>query len=210
MNSDGADVLFAHCPKLLHLSLEALMKTLLTILARKGFFVNAYANDIYSMSLDEEDNSMEITEDGEGALGKQIQVLVEENIADYVFEILRLSECKDPTVNSCLQVLNLLLTTEQAFKQRLVVGFTALIPVLHHVAEFPFHPFQNQTLKLIWNCIFDCPGILSTSKVEDPLLCLTMMLRRNTDGEMSMLTETFIMAFSVFVATLKSPSSHGI
>ncbi|KAJ0006901.1 hypothetical protein Pint_30613 [Pistacia integerrima] len=27
MNSDGADVLFAHCPKLLHLSLEALMKT---------------------------------------------------------------------------------------------------------------------------------------------------------------------------------------
>ncbi|KAJ0092346.1 hypothetical protein Patl1_26149 [Pistacia atlantica] len=79
------------------------------------------------MSLDEGDNSMEITEDGEGcpslnvlfpeaikgpllssdsqvqintldlifhflslegALGKQIQVLVEENIADYVFEIL--------------------------------------------------------------------------------------------------------------------------
>lgn len=85
------------------------------------------------MSLDEADNSMEITEDGEdrpslnvlfaeaikgpllssdsqvqistldlifhflsseGAPGKQIQVLVEENIADYVFEILRLSgEC---------------------------------------------------------------------------------------------------------------------
>ncbi|KAJ0075282.1 hypothetical protein Patl1_34954 [Pistacia atlantica] len=37
-----------------------------------------------------------------------------------------------------------------------------------------------------------------------------MMLRRNTDGEMSMLTETFIMACSIFVAILKSPSSHGI
>ena len=99
----------------------------MTILAQKGFFVNAYANDICSMSLDEGDNSMKITEDGEGrpslnvlfaeaikgpllssnsqvqfntldlifhflslegALGKQIQVLVEENIADYVFEIL--------------------------------------------------------------------------------------------------------------------------
>ncbi|KAJ0074531.1 hypothetical protein Patl1_37669 [Pistacia atlantica] len=32
----------------------------------KGFFVNAYANNICSMSLDEGDNSMKITEDGEG------------------------------------------------------------------------------------------------------------------------------------------------
>ncbi|KAJ0074520.1 hypothetical protein Patl1_37587 [Pistacia atlantica] len=36
------------------------------ILAQKGFFVNAYANDICSMSLDEGDNSMKIIEDGEG------------------------------------------------------------------------------------------------------------------------------------------------
>lgn len=107
-------------------------------------------------------------------------------------------------------MLNLLSTAEQAFKQRLVVGFTTLIPVLHHVAQVPFHPFQNQTLKLIWNFISDCPGILSTSQVEELILCLTMMLRRNTDGEMSMLTETFIMTCSIFVAILKSPSSHGI
>lgn len=107
-------------------------------------------------------------------------------------------------------MLNLLSTAEQAFKQRLVVGFTALIPVLHHVAEVPFHPYQNQTLKLIWSCISDCPGILSISLAEELLLCLTIMLKRNNDGEMSMPTETFIMTCSIFVAILKSPSSSRI
>ncbi|KAI8556318.1 hypothetical protein RHMOL_Rhmol05G0243500 [Rhododendron molle] len=39
----------------------------------------------------------------EGGSGTKIRVFVEENIADYAFEILRLSGCKDPAVTSCLQ-----------------------------------------------------------------------------------------------------------
>lgn len=108
----------------------SLTPAFLTILAQKGFFGNAYANDINSMSSDEADNFMQTTEHGvddhplnllfaeaikgpllssdrqiqintldlifhylsrEGAPGKQIQLLVDENIVDYVFEILRLS-----------------------------------------------------------------------------------------------------------------------
>lgn len=260
MDIDGADILFAFCPKLLHLSLESLMKTqrddvrlncvaLLTILAQKGFLVNAYTNDINSMNFNEAEKSMQTTDYGtnqssltvlfaeaikgpllssdsqvqistldlmlhylswEAAPGKHVQVLVEENIADYVFEILRLSECKDPTVNSCLKVLNLLSTAEPAFGQRLAVGFTTLIPVLNHVAEVPFHPVQSQTLKLIWNCISECPGIVSASHVKELILHLTRMLKRHTDGEMGMLPETFIMVCSIFVALLKSPSFYRI
>ncbi|KAL5849112.1 hypothetical protein ACOSQ3_007178 [Xanthoceras sorbifolium] len=258
MDGDGADILLAFCPKLLHLSLEALMKTqsddvrlncvaLLIILAQKGAFIDAYANEVRSMSFDEVDNSMQ-TEDGtdqpslnvlfaeaikgpllssdsqvqistldlifhylscEGTPSKQIQALVEENIADYVFEMLRLSECKDQAVNSCLQVLNIFSTAEQALRQRLVVGFTTLIPVLHHVAEVPFHPAQSQTLKLIGNCISDCPEIVSTSQVEEIIPVLTRMFRRHTDGEVDMLPETFITACSTVVALLKLPSFHG-
>ncbi|PRQ38312.1 hypothetical protein RchiOBHm_Chr4g0412451 [Rosa chinensis] len=257
-DADGSDLLFSFCPKLVRLSLEALMKTqsddvrlnciaLLTVLAQRGLFGTAYAFDLNSMSLSEGDSFGQATEDGkdmhplnilfteaikgpllstdsqvqistldllfhymscEGTSSREIQVLVEESIADYVFEILRLSECKDPAVKSCLQVLDILSKAEQAFKQRLLVGFAILVPVLHYVAEVPFHPVQNQTLKLILNCISDCPGMLSSSHIEELVPVLTKMLKQHTDGDMGMLEETFIMTCSVLVAIIRTPSFH--
>ncbi|XVF65383.1 hypothetical protein PTKIN_Ptkin09bG0244200 [Pterospermum kingtungense] len=144
---------------------------------------------------------------GDGS-GKQIQILVEENIVDYVFEILRLSECKDPVVYSCLKVLNLFPSTEQAFRQRLIIGFPTLIPVLRYVAEVPFHPAQTHTLKLIHNCVSDCPGIASTSNIEELALILSRMLERHGDGEIGMIPETFLLVCSIFVVLLKFPSSQ--
>ncbi|RDX83175.1 Protein PRD1, partial [Mucuna pruriens] len=141
--------------------------------------------------------------------GYQIQVLVEENIADYLFEILRLSEYKDPAVKMCLQLLDLLSTAEETFKLRLVVGISTLIPALSYVAEVPFHPVQRETLKLIYECISECPGSLSTSQLEELILVLIRMLRKHSDGEMGMIPETFIMVCSVFVALIRSPSCNG-
>ncbi|XP_004298232.1 PREDICTED: protein PRD1-like [Fragaria vesca subsp. vesca] len=236
-DDDRSDLLFSFCPKLVRLSLEALMKTqsddvrlnciaLLTVLARRGLFGTAYAPDSNSMSSSEGDSFGQATENGkdmhplnilfteaikgpllstdsqvqistldllfhymscEGTSCREIQVLVEESIADYVFEILRLS-------------------AEQAFKQRLVVGFATLVPVLHYVAEVPLHPVQNQTLKLILNCISDCPGMLSSSYIEELVPVLTKMLKQHTDGDMGMLEETFIMTCSVLVAIIRTPS----
>ncbi|KAA8548338.1 hypothetical protein F0562_000022 [Nyssa sinensis] len=98
---------------------------------------------------------------------------------------------KIPLVNYCLQVLDLLSTAEQAFRQRLAIGFTTLVPILRYVAEIPFHPVQTQTLKLIWNCVSNCHGIVSTSHIEELGLILTAMLKKQIDGETSMLPETF-------------------
>ena len=100
-------------------------------------------------------------------------------------------------------------TAEQAFKQRLLVGFATLIPVVHYVAEVPLHPVQSQTLKLIWNYVSDCLGMLSTSQIEELVLDLTGMLKKHTEGRMGMLPETFILVCSVFVALMKFSSSHG-
>ncbi|OMO55503.1 Armadillo-type [Corchorus olitorius] len=140
---------------------------------------------------------------------KQFNILVEENIVDFVFEILRLSECKDPVVYSCLKVLNLFPSNEQAFRQRVVVGFPTLIPVLRHVAEVPLHPAQTYTLKLIHNCVSDCPGIASTSNIEDLALILSRMLERHKDGEIGMIPETFLLVCSIFVVLLNFSSSQG-
>ncbi|KAK7306414.1 hypothetical protein VNO77_44353 [Canavalia gladiata] len=138
-----------------------------------------------------------------------IQVLVEENIADYLFEILRLSECKDPAIKMCLQVLDLLSTAEETFKLRLVVGISTLIPALRYVAEVPFHPVQCETLKLICECISECPGAVSTSQLEELVLVLIRMLKKYSDGEIGMIPETLIMACAVFVSLIRSPSCNG-
>lgn len=109
----------------------------------------------------------------------------------------------------CLQVLDLLSIAEEVFKLRLVVGFSTLIPALRYVAAVPFHPVQCETLKLIYECISKCPGTLSTSQLEELVLVLARMLRKYSDGEMGMLPETFIMACSVLVDLIRSPSCNG-
>lgn len=112
-------------------------------------------------------------------------------------------------VYSCLKVLNLFPSTEQAFRQRLVIGFPTLIPVLRFVAEVPFHPAQTHTLKLIQNCVSDCPGIASTSNIEELALILSRMLERHRGGEIGMNPETFPLVCSIFVVLLRIPSSQG-
>ncbi|XP_052208271.1 protein PUTATIVE RECOMBINATION INITIATION DEFECT 1 [Diospyros lotus] len=144
-----------------------------------------------------------------GGSGNEIREFVEENIADYVFEILRLSGYRDPVLTSCLQVLDLLSTADQMFGQRLTIGFSTLVPSLDYVAEVPYHPVQTQTLKLIWNYVSNCPGLVSPSCIEELGLILTQMVKKHTDGEMGMLTETFSMACLILVAIMKSPSSQG-
>ncbi|KAK9159805.1 hypothetical protein Syun_006146 [Stephania yunnanensis] len=146
----------------------------------------------------------------EGTATKHIELLIEQNIADYVIEILRFSGSKEAAVNSCVKVLCLLSLAEQAFSQRLAVGFSTLIPVLRYVAEVPFHPVQTQTLKLVSICITNCPGIISRTQAEELVLVLTSMFRRHTSGEMGMIPEAFIISCSIFVAILKSTTAHGI
>ena len=106
----------------------------------------------------------------------------------------------------CLQVLGILSTAEETFKLRLVVGISTLIPALRYVAEVPFHPVQCETLKLIYECISECPGSVSTFQLEELVLVLIRML---SDGEMGIIPETFIMVCSVFVALIRSPSCNG-
>lgn len=109
-----------------------------------------------------------------------------------------------------MQVLDQLSAAEHSFRQRLAIGFTALVPVLYYVADFPFHPVQCQTLNLMLKCVSYCPGIASTSQVADIALALTRMFKMHNPGEMGVLSETFIVACLVFVAIIRTPFSSGI
>uniref|UniRef100_A0ACD5UZA2 Uncharacterized protein n=1 Tax=Avena sativa TaxID=4498 RepID=A0ACD5UZA2_AVESA len=139
-----------------------------------------------------------------------LETLIDENVADYVFEVLRLSRNNDPLVISSIQVLSLLATSEQRFKEKLAIGFSTMLPVLHYVAEIPFHPAQSQVLRLVWICIVNCSGILSLSQEEQIACTLTVTLRRNDNGELGVCSETFVLICSILIEILRSPSAHDI
>ncbi|XP_057795046.1 protein PUTATIVE RECOMBINATION INITIATION DEFECT 1 isoform X2 [Salvia miltiorrhiza] len=140
---------------------------------------------------------------------KECQALVEENIADYAFEILRLSGCEDSIVISSIQVLYLLSNAEEAFRHRLAIGFSALVPVLRYVAEIPYHPVQCQLQNLILKCVLHCPGVVSTCNVEEISTILAGMLKKCTSGEIGIHSETFTLSCSIFVTIMKCSSSRG-
>ncbi|CAB4294151.1 unnamed protein product [Prunus armeniaca] len=94
-------------------------------------------------------------------------------------------------------------------KRRLLVGFATLVPVLNYVADIPFHPVQNQTLKLILNCISDFPGMVSSSHITELVPVLAKIPKKHSDEEIGMLEETFILTCSVLVAIVRTPSVHG-
>ncbi|KAF3787599.1 PRD1 protein [Nymphaea thermarum] len=141
---------------------------------------------------------------------RQIDALLEEDVADYVFEILRLAADNDPLLQACVRVLGLLATAEQAFRQRLAMGFTTLVRVLRHVAEIPFHPAQSQVLRLVLTAISNSPGVVSKSQVEDLSTIATGMFKRHSNGQIGMLRETFCTLCSTFGLLLETPSSRGI
>ncbi|CAM8987913.1 unnamed protein product [Rhodiola kirilowii] len=254
---DLSDDFYGHCPKILYVSLDALMKTqnddvrlncvaLLAVFARRGAFEDSFASETSRLNFHVPDSLVQTVEGTQhlyslfaeavkgpllssdsqvqirtleliylhlsrkGNSTRHVQELVEESIADYVFEVLRLSEKNDTIIDLCLKVLDLLAKADQVFSQRLPIGFSTLLPVLNQVAEVPFHPVQSHALKLILICVSDCPGIISIHHIEELGLLLTNLLERHIDGEMGMLPETFNLACSLFAALICIPSSAGV
>jgi len=91
--------------------------------------------------------------------------------------VLHSSGNNDLLVISSIQVLLLLARSEEKFKEKLAIGFSTLLPVLHYVAEIPFHPVQSHVLQLVWICMVNCSGILSLPQEEQIACTLTAILR---------------------------------
>ncbi|KAK6161644.1 hypothetical protein DH2020_005025 [Rehmannia glutinosa] len=225
-DDSGTDVWLKYCPKLLYISLDILMKSqsddvrlncvaFLTVLAQRGFFQSACSNYVGNTDSFEADNFMHVTE--HVIDGPPLEVLFAEAVkgpllsSDSQVQIatLDLVSSKDPIVNSSIRVLDLLSNVEQAFRQRLAIGFSTLVPILRYVAEIPFQPVQCQLLKLILDCVLNTPGIVSTCSGEEISSILAGMFKKHIDGEIGMLPETFTLSCSILVAIMQCSSSRG-
>lgn len=114
----------------------------------------------------------------------------------------------DSIVTSSVQVLHLLSNVEDAFKQRLAIGFSALVPVLRYAADIPFHPVHCQLLNLILKCVLNCPGIVSTGNIEELSSIIAGTFKKHIAGEIDILPETFTLSCSLLVTIMRCTSSR--
>ncbi|XP_039772409.1 protein PUTATIVE RECOMBINATION INITIATION DEFECT 1-like [Panicum virgatum] len=192
---------------------EHMQNDYMSLNASLVLFAEAVKGSLLSTNLEVQTGTLDLIFhflSSDGNICALLEILIDENVADYIFEVLRLSGNNDLLVISSIQVLLLLARSEEKFKEKLAIGFSTLLPVLHYVAEIPFHPVQSHVLQLVWICMVNCSGILSLPQEEQIACTLTAILRRNGNGELGMSSETFILVCSILVEILKSPHAHDI
>ncbi|KAG2481603.1 protein PUTATIVE RECOMBINATION INITIATION DEFECT 1-like isoform X2 [Panicum virgatum] len=192
---------------------EHMQNDYMSLNASLVLFAEAVKGSLLSTNLEVQTGTLDLIFhflSSDGDICALLQILIDENVADYIFEVLRLSGNNDLVVISSIQVLFLLARSEEKFKEKLAIGFSTLLPVLHYVAEIPFHPVQSHVLQLVWICLVNCSGILSLPQEEQIACTLTAILRRNGNGELGMSSETFILVCSILIEILKSPHAHDI
>jgi len=194
---------------------EHMQNDYMSLNASLVLFAEAVKGSLLSTNLEVQTGTLDLIFhflSSDGDICALLQILIDENVADYIFEVLRLSGNNDLVVISSIQVLFLLARSEEKFKEKLAIGFSTLlpIPILHYVAEIPFHPVQSHVLQLVWICMVNCSGILSLPQEEQIACTLTAILRRNGNGELGMSSETFILVCSILIEILKSPHAHDI
>ncbi|KAG2564449.1 hypothetical protein PVAP13_7NG122556 [Panicum virgatum] len=192
---------------------EHMQNDYMSLNASLVLFAEAVKGSLLSTNLEVQTGTLDLIFhflSSDGDICALLQILIDENVADYIFEVLRLSGNNDLVVISSIQVLFLLARSEEKFKEKLAIGFSTLLPVLHYIAEIPFHPVQSHVLQLVWICMVNCSGILSLPQEEQIACTLTAILRRNGNGELGMSSETFILVCSILIEILKSPHAHDI
>jgi len=159
---------------------EHMQNDYMSLNASLVLFAEAVKGSLLSTNLEVQTGTLDLIFhflSSDGDICALLQILIDENVADYIFEVLRLSGNNDLVVISSIQVLFLLARSEEKFKEKLAIGFSTLLPVLHYVAEIPFHPVQSHVLQLVWICMVNCSGILSLPQEEQIACTLTAILR---------------------------------
>ncbi|WVZ84969.1 hypothetical protein U9M48_031934 [Paspalum notatum var. saurae] len=206
-------LLFSHQGSINCVEAESMQTDYMSLNASLVLFAEAVKGSLLSSNIEVQTGTLDLIchfLSSDANIFALLQTLINENVADYVFEVLRLSGNNDILVISSIRVLLLLARSEEKFKEKLAIGFSTLLPVLHYVAEIPFHPVQSHVLRLVWICMVNCSGVLSLPQEEQIACTLTAILRRSGNGELGMSSETFILICSILIEILKLPHAHDI
>ncbi|XP_024534434.1 protein PRD1-like [Selaginella moellendorffii] len=152
-------------------------------------------------------------------ISKELAILVEEGIADYIFEVLRVSESLSTLAVTAIRALSILSAAKRVFSQRLMLGVESIVRVLEHSSGAGFASVQEDALQLLAAGLSECPGSVNSSKAEQIFATLSSILQQHGDrvqdaemveGAMSLSSGTYGAACMAMIALLNVPGFASI
>ncbi|MCO5593034.1 hypothetical protein L7F22_047039 [Adiantum nelumboides] len=121
----------------------------------------------------------------------QVQILIEEDIMDYLFEILRVCENTPDVLVWSTRNLRMLSEATDAFTQRFTLGLDTVNWIPDHSTETSMHALQSDLLILIDLCLRNYPGAISRVSAERLLHIMTAIIKNYTGDSLGLEQEAF-------------------
>ncbi|KAI5078441.1 hypothetical protein GOP47_0006112 [Adiantum capillus-veneris] len=139
-----------------------------------------------------------------------LQILIEEGIMDYLFEILRVCENTLDIVVWSVRILRMLSEAKQAFTQRFALGLETASWILERSTETSMPVLQPDLLILIDLGLNNYPGAISRVSAERLLHILTAIIKNHNGDTLGLGQDSFISACSALLALLGLPCTPSI
>ncbi|CAM6127104.1 unnamed protein product [Calypogeia fissa] len=148
----------------------------------------------------------------------ELQILVDQGIVDYIFEVIRLLEKEENIQELAVDVLILLSAEERVFPHRFKVGLDTLARVLARSIDAHSIKLQTSILHLLSRSLSDITETLSTARAEELVLLLTKILHNHVKavedhaliGDINILSPTFNFTCLALISLTQAPSCAGI
>ncbi|MCO5562535.1 hypothetical protein L7F22_016162 [Adiantum nelumboides] len=134
------------------------------------------------------------------AFTNDFKILIEEDIMDYLFEILRVCENTPDVLVWSTRNLRMLSEVTDAFMQRFTLGLDTVNWILDHSTETSMHALQSDLLILIDLCLRNYPGAISRVSAERLLHIMTAIIKNYTGDSLGLEQEAFNSSCSVLFA----------
>ncbi|MCO5562616.1 hypothetical protein L7F22_016244 [Adiantum nelumboides] len=139
------------------------------------------------------------------AFTSDFKILIEEDIMDYLFEILRVCENTPDVLVWSTRNLRMLSEATDAFTQRFALSLDTVNWILEHSTETSMHALQSDLLVLIDLCLRNYPGAISRVSAERLLHITTAIIKNYPGDSLGLEQEAFNSACSVLFALLGLP-----
>eukprot|EP00249_Psilotum_nudum_P036636 c8238_g1_i1 orf=204-1391(+) len=146
----------------------------------------------------------------EADIKNEVQILVEEGITDYIFEVLRTSKNAESLVAWSVRALRFLSGAGIVFVQRFPIGFETVTRTLDFLFGSALFTVQSDALMLIATGLSNCPGAVSPSQAERLMSLLTDKLKQNAGEGLNLMHDTFNSICEVLTALLRLPCISSI
>ncbi|MCO5594017.1 hypothetical protein L7F22_048036 [Adiantum nelumboides] len=183
---EGIKQLLPFLPDLMNATINALVKTENNELRMNCIALLSSMAQQSLISIRFQQTNVDALPEHYKAFTSDFKILIEEDIMDYLFEILRVCENAPDVLVWSTRNLKMLSEATDAFTQRFTLGLDTVNWILEHSTETSMHALQSDLLILIDLCLRNYPGAISRVSAERLLHIMTAIIKNYTGDSLGL------------------------